>query len=321
MKRWFVGILAMAVAMGGYAVAFGQYYEAAMPGQAADYGQGYGYGQAMPGYGQYAQPQQGYGQYGQMPTGQNYPQGQAAYAQSQGAQPQTGYENYGYPNQYAYPGQQAAAYPQAQTQGNPYVRGSDGNSQYLSAGQPYYRTPSNIYWDGMETYHDPSEAYEVQQSQPATPSPRRASAGAPSSVAGQPPAASIQQSTRKPSREAARPKRATATTPPAPDRSGVKWGKQTKEEPVAVSPAPQRSMKWGKAEPSESTPASTPEKTGLRENTPSSSGKKMQWGSVDKPSMVGAEPGSPQVSSQGRSEQQPQVETKAPARKFNWGSN
>jgi hypothetical protein len=310
--------LSIAVLLTGFVgSAIGQgYYGAYQPGQAQSY-------DPQSAYGQYGQAQPSYGQYGAMQQyyGQQYGQGSASPQQyNYGGQqyPQTGYQNYGgygdysgvpYGQQPSYsygnvtpspgvqrsrptPGRARAASTQNQS-APPSPTYSSANTQSSAViSEPDELIRSEIYWDGRESR--PEEGSAVQAA-PPTALPRAASPMAPA----------VRQERRSQGESTAiqTPKRtrrnvvrqARETTPPAPERRNVKWGKETKSED-------RPGMRWG------------------MQDAPASDAKpQMKWGKQDKPAAIGVEPGSFQGSTLQGSGSQAQVQPQASDKRFQWG--
>ncbi len=332
MKGLVAAIAAVVALTGAVGVAYGQYdYGSMVPGYGSygqDYGQGYGqgygqYGQSMPDYSQYAQGQGSYGQQ-QFPS---YQQGQEGYGNYPGY---GGYQGYGYgtPQEYNYyqgygtgRGNPYGAYQRQQT---PSRRGARQPTQYQAVRpqqqrpvvterpvpqsstsasvQPSSRQSSSIYWDGRETGSDTSQGAGVQ---------------APVQTVQPQPQPTVRQQARSTSNAVQTPRRTTrsalrqdsATVPSPPPRKNVQWGKQENQT----------------SDPSQFTGAAQEEKPDTKRvgsETPVRSQNAMKWGKQERPSIVGAEPGSSQgtgVMTSKESGPQESVEPKSSAKKFEWG--
>ncbi|MEW6350713.1 MAG: hypothetical protein AB1646_16755 [Thermodesulfobacteriota bacterium] len=197
MNRSLAGMVAIALLLSTFGMAFGQGYYGA-PGQGAPYG-GYGQGYAMPGYGQaapgydpgyqspgaaaygsspYQAPQMGASPYGS-PYQAPYPQGAQAYphGQPQYAQPQYNQPQYGPPAQYpqSAPGNLYTEYPQVPGQPGQEVASPEGAAYF----QPGALIQNEIYWDpnyDRIMNGDAGPAVEPQQQAPQPPAATQARA-------------------------------------------------------------------------------------------------------------------------------------------------
>ncbi len=331
MKGLVAAIAAVVALMGVGGAAYGQYdYGSMVSGYGSygqDYGQSYGqYGQTLPDYSQYAQGQGSYGQqylpYQQGQQSGNYP-GYGGYQ---------GYGGYGNPQEYNYyqgygTGRSVAPYAGYQQQQTPQRRGARQPAQYQAARpqqqrpvvteravpqssgrasvQPNSRESSSIYWDGRETGADTSQGAGVQapaqtiqsQPQPAVRRPVRSTSGA---VAVQTPRRTTRTSVKQQS----------DSVPSPPPRKNVKWGKQDTQASDRS-----RITRTAEEEKPDTKRAGSPFiERPVRTQSP------MKWGKQDRPSIIGAEPGSSQgaeVTSK-ESGSQESLETKS-AKKFEWG--
>lgn len=328
MKGLVAAIVAVVALMGVGGAAYGQYdYGSMVPGYSGqDYGQGYGqYGQTLPDYSQYAQGQGANGQqylpYQQGQQGGNY-------------QGYGGYQGYGYQNPQQYNSYQGygtgrgapyAAYQQQQQ--TPQRRAARQPTRYQTirprqqsaavterpvpqtstraSVQPSSRESSSIYWDGREAGTDTSQGAgvqaPVQSAQPQhQPNVRQQVRSAPSAV----------QTPRRQSRTVA--KRESASIPTPPPRRNVQWGKRDTQ-------ASERSQITG---PSEAEKPDTKRAGSPVVEGPARSQSSMKWGKQDRPSIIGAEPGSSQgigAVTGKESGTREALETKSSAKKFEWG--
>ncbi|HTY24090.1 MAG TPA: hypothetical protein VMC85_13230 [Desulfomonilaceae bacterium] len=339
-----VAVVAVTVALlGAGGAAYGQYdYGSMYPGAAQSYGYGnygQGYGQASPGYGQYSQTMPDYSQYaqGQGAYGQGYGQQNSPYQQGQGGYgnyPGYGanqsYGSYGYPREYnAYQGYGAAeSTPYGSYQQQPSTRRTSRQpTQYQpvrpqqqratvtersipqtpsrASTEPSSRESSSIYWDGRETVPENSQGVAVQSpSQSIQPQPQPNVRQQVRSIPG---AASV-QTPRRTNRNVL--KRQSASTPAPPPRKNVQWGKRD------ASTSDQTST-WAEEEKPDSKRG-----TSMTKDSPPRAQGIMKWGKQDRPSMIGAEPGSTQGSEtlgDNEAAARESVETKSSARKFEWG--
>ena len=325
-----VAAIAVVALMGVGGAAYGQYdYQSTVPGSGysgQDYGQGDGqYGQTLPDYSQYAQGQGAYGQqympYQQGQQGGNYPgyggyQGYGGYENPQEYNPYQGYGTgrgapyAGYQQQQTQPrrasrqpAQYQAARPQQQ---RPVITERPvPQSSARASVQPSSRESSSIYWDGRETGQDTSQGAGVQapvQSVQPQPQPniRQQVRSAPGAV----------QTQRRPSRTAV--KRESASVPSPPPRRNVQWGKQDTQ-------ASDRGRITGSDE--QEKPDTKRAGSQVVEN-PVRGQSSMKWGKQDRPSIIGAEPGSsPEAGGVTGKESgaKEALETKSSAKKFEWG--
>jgi hypothetical protein len=327
MVRSLTIILMVGVVLGIGAPAFCQtyYYGNAYQGQGRTDG-AYGANYGRPGYQQYAQPQQ-YGQNNQYAQPQQYGQ------YNQFAQPQPGagayqnapgsyYQNYGqYTRQGAYgynPGSQAYAPGGQQSAPNNYY----GRQQ--AQPNPYYGVPQVQQW---ETPRTTSSTTRVRRARSR--SRRGAEATTASNTAVSKPAkesrkekpeiywdpnsddddassqaVSQETSQRRPAVRASRNSAGNRTVRAQGSTGRARVRREART--TATPPPPKRqTMAWGKKEPK-----------------PPSSRRPMRWGKEAKPVSVTSEPGSTpsaQVQSRTTTSSEVQVESKAPAKKFQWG--
>jgi hypothetical protein len=326
-----VAAIAVAALMGVGGAAYGQYdYQSTVPGYGGygqDYGQGVGqYGQTLSDYSQYAQGQGAYGQqympYQQGTQGGNYPgyggyQGYGGYENPQEYNP---YQGYG-------PGRGApyAGYQQQQTQQRraprqpaqyqttrprqPRAAVTERTAPQPSTGasvQPSGRESSSIYWDGREAGSDTSQGAgvqaPVQSAQPQyQPNVRQQVRSAPGAV----------RSPGRPSRAAAKQESASVPSPPA--RKNVQWGKQD----IKASDRGRVTVNDEQEKPDTRRSGSQVLESPVRSQS------SMKWGKQDRPSIVGAEPGSsPEargVTTGKESGAREALETQSSAKKFEWG--
>lgn len=331
MKGLVAAIVAVVALMGVGGAAYGQYdYGSMVPGygySGQDYGQGYGqYGQTLPDYSQYAQGQGAGGQQ-YLP----YQQGQQGgnYQRYGGYQGYGGYEN---PQQYNYyqgygTGRGADPYAGYRQQQTPSRRGTRQPTQYQAARpqqqrpviterpvpqastrasvQPSSRDSSSIYWDGREAGTDTSQGAGVQapvqtvQPQPQ-PNVRQQVRSTPGAV----------QTPRRTTRRAV--KQQSASVPSPPSRRNVQWGKQDTQ-----ASGRDQITGSGAAEKPDTKRAGSPVV-----ESPARTQSPMKWGKQDRPSIIGAEPGSSQgtgaVTGKESGTTRESLESKS-AKKFEWG--
>jgi len=331
MKGLVAAIIAVVALMGVGGAAYGQYdYGSMVPGygySGQDYGQGYGqYGQTLPDYSQYAQGQVGYGQqymppqqgpqgyanypgyggyqgYGRSPQQYNYYQG---YGDGRGA-PYAGYQQQQTPSRRAarQPAQYQAVRPERQ-RATVTARPIPQSSARASV-QPSSRESSSIYWDGREAASDTSQGTGMQApAQAMQPQPQP---GLRQQVRSTPSTAAV-QTPRRPSRTAA--KQESASVPSPPPRKNVQWGKQD----TRASDRGQITRLNQEEKPDTKRAGSPVVESPARAQSP------MKWGKQDRPSIVGAEPGSSQSTGTVNDREpaaQQSVETKSSAKKFEWG--
>jgi hypothetical protein len=324
-----VAAIAVVALMGVGGAAYGQYdYQSTAPGYGGygqDYGQGYGqYGQALPDYSQYAQGQGSYGQqympYQQGQQGGNYPgyggyQGYGDYGNPQGYNPYqrngTGSAPYaGYQQQQTQPRRASRQPAQYQTTRprQPRAAVTERTAPQTSTGasvQPSSRQSSSIYWDGREAGSDTSQGAgvqtPVQSAQPQyQPNVGQQVRSAPGAV----------RSPHRPSRAAAKQESVSAPSPPP--RKNVQWGKQD----IKASDR-------GRVTASDVQEKPDTRRSGSQVlESPGRGPSSMKWGKQDRPSIIGAEPGSspePGGVTGKESGAREALETKSSAKKFEWG--
>jgi hypothetical protein len=333
MKGLVAAIVAVIALMGVGGAAYGQYdYGSMVPGMGyygQNYGQGYGqsygqsygqYGQTLPDYSQYARGQGGYEQY--LP----YQQGQQGNYQAYGGY--QGYGAYGNPQQYnpyqGYGTGRSAPYAAYQQQQTPSRRASRHTtrqrqqratvtersipqSSTRASVQPSSRASSSIYWDGRESGQDTSQGPGVQAPAPSMRPQEQLNV--------RQPARSTHSAVQTPRRQSrtvtARQESASIPSPPA--RKNVHWGK----------PDTQASESGKTTKLSEQEKPDTKRAVSPVVESPAGSRSLMKWGKQDKPSIVGAEPGSSQRGAAAvtgkESGAQASVETKSAVKKFEWG--
>jgi len=304
------GVSGMAFSQGYYGYGYpgmGQQYGAY--GQQSDgqqyggygqqaYGQ-YGYGQY--GYGQQDYGQQGYGQYGSyyQPDSYGYGNAMPGYGQQVPGDPTAyyGYQGYGQPGygQYGgYPGygrsspQRAAPSPrQTVVSRQPVVTSSESQAPRSPRSRDVEQ--SSIYWDGRDSEDDDDEdaAGQVRTQaapvQPTTPQVRQATPVQPGGTAVQTPRRAARPNVRQQA-----PKAATTTPPPPPAQRDITWGRQEQKE---EKPESKRSLSWGQparpgivgsepgaAEGSNVTPRVEATPTPQVDARSEGASKKFQWG-------------------------------------------